>query len=397
MSDEQPGTVNEQSPNGNTKKRNHLILKIILILLTMGLATFFYWFFVLRFQQSTDNAYVDGNAVMLMSPQDGIVVAIYADNTQYVEQGQLLVELDTILYQLTFNKAQVDLALAARQVKQMWEDVQQRKADVLLREAEVTRTQQDYDNRYGLKGTQAISKEDLTHAEADLAVSKANLNLAQHQLDSAKASLGSPPYEQQPIIQNAKIALRNAYIQLQRCEILAPVSGIVAQRTVQVGEFITTARTLMSIIPTDQIWINANFKETQLSPLRIGQPVRIKSDVYGSKAIFNGKVQGIVAGTGSVFSLIPPQNATGNWIKIVQRVPVRISLDPEELKKHPLFLGLSNYVTIDIRNQEGLRLSDHPIFTPRFSTPVFDVSMRPVDDLIEKILKHNLNIPQEAQ
>lgn len=386
----------KQNSLANKKKRNRVIFQILFVLLLIGLLAFLYWFFILQFEESTDDAYVDGNAVVLMAPQEGIVTTIYADNTQYVQQGQLLIELDTTNYQLNFDKARVDLALAARQVRQLWEDVQQRKADISLRGAEVRRAKQDFDNRAALQNTQAISKEDLTHAESDLAVAQANLNVAEHQLDAAMASLGPPPYEQQPLILNAKIAMRNAYVQLSRCKILAPASGVVAQRTVQVGEFITSTRALLSIIPTEQLWVNANFKETQLSQIRIGQPVKMTSDIYGSQAIYRGKVEGIVAGTGSVFSLIPPQNATGNWIKIVQRVPVRITLDPEQLTSHPLFLGLSNYVTVDISDVTGLQLAEKPLFTPRFETPVFNVNMDVVDQQIQEIIEENLAIRKDV-
>lgn len=379
----------------NNKKRNWVIFKIILVILLLSLVSFFYWFFVLQFEESTDDAYVDGNAVILMSPQEGIVTSIYTDNTQYVEQGQLLIELDSTNYQLAFDKACVDLALAARQVKQLIKEVEQHQATVALRQAEVKRTTQDYENRAALRNTQAISKEDLTHAEADLSVAQANLNLARHQLEASEASLGAPPYTQQPLILNAAIALHQSFVQLKRCKVLAPLSGLVAQRTIQVGEFVTSTKALLSIIPVEPLWINANFKETQLKGIRIGQPVKIKTDLYGSTFIFKGKVEGIVSGTGSVFSLIPPQNATGNWIKIVQRVPVRIQIDQKDLEAHPLFLGLSNNVTVDITDQTGLRLADFPLSFPRFQTPVFTIDRTEINELIHHIIKQNLDFPEE--
>ncbi|WP_068471339.1 HlyD family efflux transporter periplasmic adaptor subunit [Candidatus Protochlamydia phocaeensis] len=382
---------NIEENNNNKTKRNGILLKVFLVLILLSILTFLYWYFFIRFHETTNDAYVNGNNVNLMAPQNGITVSIYADNTDFVKQGQLLVELDTTTYQLAFDKAQVDLALAARQVRQLWEDTKQRDADVLLREAELKRAHQDFENRNALRNTQAISKEDLTHAQADLEVARAALHSAQHQQESAQASLGSTPIEEHPLIRNAEIALREAYVNLQRCEILAPVSGYVAQRNVQVGEWVTPTRALLSIIPLDEIWIDANFKETELSDIRIDQPVSIVSDLYGSDVVYHGKVVGMQAGTGSVFSLIPPQNATGNWIKIVQRVPVRISLDKQELQQHPLVLGLSVHVNVDTSDQSGLQLAEKPLYSPRFITPVFDITMQPVDQLIQSIIQQNLH------
>lgn len=372
-------------------KRNRVLLKTFAALVLVGLLTFAYWYFFVRLYKSTDDAYVNGNAIMLMAPESGITVAIYADNTNYVQQGQLLVELDPILYRLAFDKAQVDLALAARQVQQLWEDVQQRKADLTLRETELRRAREDFEDRAGLQHTQAISKEDFSHARADHEVAQATVNVAHHQLESAIAALGSTPLEKHPLIENAKIALRNSYVDLVRRKILAPAEGWIAQRRVQVGEWVTATRALLSLIPLNQIWVDANFKETQLERIRIGQPVTLTTDMYGSGVVYHGKVQGIVAGTGSVFSLIPPQNATGNWIKIVQRVPVRIALDPQEVKEHPLLLGLSVYATVDTTDLSGLQLADQPLYAPQFSTTVFDVDMRPTEILIQSIIQSNLN------
>lgn len=374
----------------NKKRRNHVVIKIILIFLLIGGLWFSYWYFYSRFYASTDDAYVNGNSVTLMSAVPGITVALYADNTNYIEQNQLLVELDTTTYQLAFNRAQVELASKTRQVRQLWEDVKENQANVALKKVELQRTLEDYESRYELKNTEAISREDLNHARANYEVAQASVNLEEHKLDAAISTLGTTLLDDHPLIQGAVVALKEAYVNLMRCEILSPVAGMVAQRNVQVGEWITQTRALMSIIPLDQIWIDANFKETQVGDIRIGQPVTITSDIYGSKIVYHGKVQGIVAGTGSVFSLIPPQNATGNWIKIVQRVPVRIILEPEEIKAHPLFLGLSTYVTVDISDTSGPQLADRPIYSAQLTTNVFTIDMQPVNELIQEIIKNNL-------
>ncbi len=378
------------------KKRNHVIFKILLSFLLIGGLWFSYWYFYSRFYESTNDAYVNGNSVTLMSAVPGITVAIYTDNAEFVEQNQLLVELDITTYELAFHKAQVELATKTRQVRQLWEDVRENEADVALKKVDLQRTLEDYESRLQLKNTEAISREDLTHAYANYGVAQSAVKLAEHKLHAAIATLGTTTLDEHPLIQEAAVVLKEAYVNLMRCEILAPVSGMVAQRNVQVGEWITQTRALMSIIPLNQIWIDANFKETQLGNIRIGQPVTVTSDIYGSKVVYHGKVQGIVAGTGSIFSLIPPQNATGNWIKIVQRVPVRIDLDPEEIKAHPLFLGLSTYVTVDVSDISGPQLADRPLYLPQLTTNAFTVDMKPVNELIQDIIKDNLHYLRQS-
>ncbi|MBS4163331.1 Multidrug export protein EmrA [Candidatus Protochlamydia amoebophila] len=396
MTEKEPTTTNEDfsSPNLdllNKKKRNKVFLKIFFVFLLLTILTTIYWYLFIRFHESTDDAYVNGNIVNLMSPEQGTITAIYADNTDFVKQGQLLIELDPTLYQLAFEQAQVELAVAVREVQQLYEAVQQKKAALELKQADLKRAQEDFESRNSLRNTEAISIEDLNHAQANLTVAQAATNLSKHELNSAIAAIGSTSLENHPNIQNKEIALKQAYVNLKRCKILAPVSGFISQRKIQVGEWVSTTRFLLSIIPLDQIWIDANFKETELRDIRIGQPVTVKSDMYGSSVLYHGKVLGVLAGTGSVFSLIPPQNATGNWIKIVQRIPVRISLDSNELKQFPLFLGLSTYVVVDTKNQLGDRLASKPVFNPILTTSVYEIPMQPVQELIDSIIQANLN------
>jgi membrane fusion protein (multidrug efflux system) len=384
----------EQNKNNKNYKKTKIILKITLLLLLIGLLAFLYWFYFIRFRSWTDDAYVNGNLIVLMSPQPGIAVTIFADDTDYVEQGQILMQLDTTTFELEFERAKVALALAARQVKQLQEEVEQRKANVVLQKANLIKAQQDYESRANIGNQEAVSREDVSHAQANLEVAQASFNLARHQLESAFAALGNTSLERHPTIENAKVALRQAFVNLNRTRILAPVSGFVAQRTIQLGEWVTTTRALMSIIPLHQLWVDANFKETELVNVRLGQPVSMTTDFYGPNVVFHGKVDGIEAGTGSVFSLLPPQNASGNWIKVVQRLPVRIYLDPNELKNHPLRLGLSVYTTIDTSNVAGKMLSEMPPFNPKFETPVFVVQMQQIEELIQEIVFNNLSLNQ---
>jgi len=376
--------------NNPVEKRNGVLRAIALFIAAFAIPIFLYWILYLRFYTSTNDAYVEGNAVILMAPINGIVVGIYADDNNYVKEGEVIIKLDQTNYQLAYNAAIIQLALASRDVKQLWENVRQRKADLALKKAELLKTQQDLASRQSLIGSQAVSTEDFQHAQANQSIAQAAVHVAEDQLQAAIASLGSTVLEAHPSIDKAKVALKEAYTNLYRCNILAPVSGYVAQRRVQVGEFVDTTKALLSIIQLDDVWVTANFKETQLGEVRIGQPATIESDFYGSRVIFDGIVQGIGAGTGSQFSLIPPQNATGNWIKIVQRIPVRILLSKEQVKKHPLLLGLSMYVSVSVKDQSGLRLALQPPPTLQYKTSVFEVPLDSIDSIIEEIVNLNL-------
>lgn len=373
----------------NHNKRHGVFVKVTLALLLLGLGAFFYWYFFLRLSEWTEDAYVGGNTVNLMASQEGIVTIIIPDDTNYVEQGQLLVQLDTTLFRLDFDQAKERLALAARQVRELHAGAQQKQANVTLRQAEVKRAREDYERRSSAS-VRAIGVEDLQHSKTALDVADAALNVSQHELTAALAALGTTRLEDHPTIQNAAFILRQAYVKLHRTALLAPVSGFIAQRHVQVGEWVASNRPLMSIVPLNQIWVDANFKETELTNICLGQPVKLTADLYGSHVVYHGKVDGIVAGTGGVFSLLPPQNATGNWIKIVQRVPVRIYLNPEEVRRHPLFLGLSMYTQVDTTNQDGVKLDFEVMAKPKFETDVYEVNMGLIDKMIEDIIASNL-------
>lgn len=373
-------------------KRNRILLGLTLFFLLLGLVVFFYWYYVLRSEVTTNDAYVAGNIINVMSAQAGNAIAVYADDTDYVKQGQLLVQLDPTNYEINYERLKTALALAARQIKQLIEQTQQARAELVVRKANLARAREDFERRQSISDLKAVSKEEINHARLTMEASEASVSLAQHQLNSTLASLGNPPFDQHPTIQQAAVALREAYIALQRCQILAPATGFIAKRSVQVGEWITPNRLLMSIIPTNQIWIDANFKETEVRDIRIGQPAIVEVDLYGSDVVYHGKVEGIEAGTGSAFSLIPPQNATGNWIKIVQRLPVRISLNPEELQANPLRIGLSTYVTVDITNKNGQVLNKTTLLKPKFTTSIYNIPIQPVEDLIQEIIQNNFQL-----
>ncbi len=372
-----------------TKKRNFILICMLILLTGAAIWWCVTWWLVYRNYESTDDAYIGGNMVVLSSRQDGSVIAIHVDDTVYVKQGDVLVQLDSADYLENFNQKKDSLALAARHVVGLDEDVQQQKANVLLQEAKHERAALDASSRGALVDSEAIAVEDFQHATADLQIAKASLELARHQLKAAQAALGSTELAEHPMIENAKSELKVAYLRWQRCTIKAPVTGYIAKRNVQLGQTVGAGTSLMAIVPLDAIWVDANFKETQLEKIRIGQPVQLRADIYGSAVVFNAKVAGLIPGSGSVFSLLPPQNASGNWIKIVQRVPVRIYLDQEEMKKYPLVLGLTVYTTIDISDTTGLMLADKPI-EQLTRTDVFEIDMHPVETIISEILKANL-------
>lgn len=379
------------------EKRNRVVGYFLVFFTLTGLMVFVIWWFVFYNRETTDDAYVGGNMVIVTSRQEGSVIAYYADDTDYVEQGQLLVELDPTDDLLAFEEKKAALEIAARQVREMYEDVKQREADVMLKEAVYHRSLTDYKNRMALVGSEAISKEDYIHSHADLNVAKASLDLSKHQLDAAKSKIGRTSLKDHPLIEQSKVNIREAYLALKRCSIFAPVSGYVAKRNVQAGQSIKTTTPLLAILPLEDIWVDANYKETQLKNIRIGQKVEINADMYGNSVVYHATVGGIQGGSGSVFSLLPPQNASGNWIKIVQRVPVRIYLDPEEVKKYPLFLGLSVYVKIFVGDTDGLVLAQKTPVKAVMKTDVFEISLDDLEPIINEIVESNLGFAPEAE
>lgn len=391
MSDEEVKNSNEGESNGSRRLR--IASYVVLGFFIAGIVALAVWWFEFRDFESTDDAYVAGNMVWLSSRQDGTVISYYADDTDFVEMGQLLVKLDPTDFLLAFEQHKTSLALAARQVSGLFQQVQQSRASVKVEQANYEKALMDFENRNGLVDSQAISKEDFQHVQTDLAAKVALVELSRHQLKAAEVALGTTELRHHPIIEDAIARLKESYLALQRCAILSPVTGFVAKRSVQAGQTVKAAAPLMSIIPLDNLWINANYKETQLENIRIGQPVHISADIYGSDVDYHGTVAGIIGGSGSVFSVLPPQNASGNWIKIVQRVPVRINLDPKEIKANPLFLGLSVYVTTKIVDTSGAMLASVPSEKVQAKTTVFDIPLDELNILIEKIIQTNF-IPE---
>lgn len=360
--------------------------RVTFVLIAIALIWLCYWFFYLRFHEYTDDAYANGNLVNINPAVSGSVVAFYADNTDLVCKGQLLVELDPTPYQVEYEKELAALAAVVLEVRQIYEAVNTNRANVESKKTALLKAQYDFENRQKLVAARAVSDEEFIHARDAFDIAKSELALAESQLQSAMDAAGPGPWEQHPRIEERKGNVRTAFYRRVHCSIYAPVAGHIAQRAAEVGQWAATNTNLMAIVPSDYVWVDANFKETQLAYMRIGQPARVWFDLYGSHVEFHGKVLGIASGSGSVFSIIPPQNATGNWIKILQRLAVRISLDPKTLEKYPTRLGISAEVSVNITDQNLPMLAEIPSTKPVSTTNVFDIDMAPVEQIMDAIV-----------
>jgi membrane fusion protein (multidrug efflux system) len=357
-----------------------------------------------RHHQNTDNAYVAGNVVQITPQMGGTVVAIGADDTDFVKAGQVLVKLDGADARVALDQAEAQLAQTVREVRTLFANnstlkaqVQTREADLSRMQTDAARAQQDLQRRAPLVASGAIGKEEFQHAQAQatsaqsaVAAAQSAVTAAREQLSASQTQTDGTTVPAHPNVQRAAAKVREAYLALQRLELLAPVDGHVAKRGVQLGQRVPAGAPLMTLVALNQLWVDANFKESQLDTIRIGQPAEMEADVYGTQVIYHGTVLGLGAGTGAAFALLPAQNATGNWIKIVQRVPVRIAIDAKDLTDHPLRVGLSMDVTIDTADQKGKTLTDVPRTAPASVTKVFETQSHAADQRVERIIAANL-------
>ena len=378
-------------------------LSVISIAVLLGLGFGGFEWFINRHYEETDNAYVQGNVIQITPQIGGTVTAILADDTDYVKAGAPLVQLDPADSQVALDQAEANLAQTVRQVRTLYANNGGLAAQIALREADMARAQtdiaratEDLSRRQSLVGNGAVSKEELGHTQSQLAgaqsalsAAKAGVVAAREQLASNQALTDGTTIEAHPSVLAAAAKVREAYLVAQRATLLAPLDGYVAKRTVQLGQRVAAGTPLMSLIALNQLWVDANFKEVQLRDIRIGQPVTLTADIYGKKVEYKGTVAGLGAGTGAAFALLPAQNATGNWIKVVQRVPVRIALDPAELAKNPLRVGLSMQATVDITDQSGRALSEASQATSSVQTQVFDTIDTQANAEVRKIIAAN--------
>ncbi|MEX3612321.1 MAG: HlyD family secretion protein [Burkholderia sp.] len=353
----------------NNAKRKRMMTLLAIIILIAAIAYGLYYFLVARFHESTDDAYVNGNVVQITPQVTGTVIAVNADDTQTVTAGAPLVVLDPADAQVALQQAEANLAQAVRQVRGLFINDDQYRAQVALRESDLSKAQDDLRRRLAIAQTGAVSQEEISHARDAVKAAQASVDAAQQQLASNRALTANTTIADHPNVLAAAAKVRDAYLNNARNTLPATVTGYVAKRSVQVGQRVAPGSPLMSVVPLNAVWVDANFKEVQLTHMRIGQPVELTADIYGSSVKYHGKVVGFSAGTGSAFSLLPAQNATGNWIKVVQRLPVRIVIDPKELKQHPLRIGLSMQVDVDIKDDNGGQLG--PVPNTVYQTNVF--------------------------
>lgn len=374
----------------NEKKRKTLLAAITLAFIAAGVAYAAYYQAVLSKVQQTDNAYVGGNLVSLSSQVTGNVTEIRADETQMVQAGAPLIQLDAADADIALQQADARLGAAVRQQRQRYADVAQYDATIALRQLQLKHAESDLARRAPLAADHTVSGEEVDHARQAVDDARAALAVAVKQEEAAKAGVSGVSVALHPAVQAARADYVQAWLAARRNTILAPVSGYVAKRSVQIGARATPGTALMAIVPLDQLWVDANFKESELDNIRVGQPAKVEADMYGGKVTFHGRVVGLSAGTGSAFALLPAQNASGNWIKVVQRLPVRIALDPQELKAHPLRIGLSTTVSVDISHTDGPVLGAAMPPTPVYTTQALNQPLQQAASAADAIISHNL-------
>lgn len=387
MSDDGKPTADQEQPQPQRSYRFLWIFGGALLLVGVAIAS--YEFLVGRYHVKTDDAYVNGDLIRLAPQISGTVIAINADETQPVRQGQPLVQLDPHDAAVALTQARANLAEAVRYVIQLFNAEQQAEATVAAQKAQLTLGRQTLTRDRGLLGTHGVSQQDIERDEEAARNAEAGLKQAQAALASARAAIVGTQPETHPRVLLAEANLRAAWLTNARTQVLAPVSGYVMRRTVQLGQQVAPATDMLAMAPLESVWINANFKETQLEKLRIGQPVSVTTDIYGSHYRYHGRVLGLTGGTGAALAVLPSENATGNWIKIVQRLPVRIGLDPRELREHPLFLGLSTTVNVDVHDRSGTSLSQHPAWPAALVTDVYAAQDAGVESEIAQIVSEN--------
>jgi len=375
-----------ETPEANPQKRKRMLIILAVIFLVAAAAYGVHWYTYGRSHEGTDDAYVAGNLIRITPRVAGTVVAVLADDTSRVKRGQVLVRLDDTDARLALDKAEADLAETVRRISQLYKDRDQQQANLVAKQHIYAQAEADYERRAKAVAVQAVSREDAEHAKAARDTAKAELDLAQAKLAAANAAVAGTTVESHPAVKQAETRVREAWLALNRCVIRAPEDGEVGQRSVQIGQQVAPGMSLMALVPMHQLWVEANYKEDQLHGMVIGQPVTLTSDLYGGSVTYHGSVVGLSPGTGSVFALLPAQNASGNWIKIVQRLPVRIALDPKELDQHPLRVGLSMKVEVDT----GAAGKTETLPPVGFETPVYQDDLKGADARIRAIVAANL-------
>ena len=387
-------TVDQLADAPPPNKRRRVLVIIGLIFLVIGVAWAAYYVLVLSIRERTDDAYVNGNKVVISAQVPGTVIAVLTDDTQLVKAGQVLVRLDAVDSEVALARAASALGQAVRQVRQQRADADQYDSVIATRKLELARAQADLAKREPLLPQNAIAPEEVRHGRETVALARAALTQAERQAAAAHALVDGTNVQDNPAVLQAKAAYRDAWIAAQRNAVVAPVTGYVADRSVQLGQHIQAGQALMTVVPLNNLWVDANFKEVQLRHLRIGQPAEVRSDLYGGSFIYHGHVQGMSAGTGASFALLPAQNASGNWIKVVQRVPVRIQIDDADLTKSPLRVGLSATVTVDTTSRSGSVLAGQSADQAVGITQVYTQDLDKANAEADAVVRRNLGLKE---
>ncbi len=381
-------TPADDKPKKNGRRKWYL-LGLAAVFILVAVAYGLYYFLVAQFYAQTNDAYVHGNRVMLTSQRAGTVTAIHADDTDLVHAGDTVIELDDTDVDNELERASAKLASTVRQVHQLFAQGDEQQATVALRRTELEQARRDYNRDSRLRKVHGVTEKAFEHSRSAYNQAQSQLTAAQARLTELKAQTDGTTLRDHPDVQQAAAALRTAYLNVRRSAVPAPVTGYIAQRDVQLGQKVDPSRPMLSIVPIDHVWVNANFKETQLAAMRIGQPATVTADFYGDDVLYHGHVAGLSPGTGAAFELLPPQNASGNWIKIVRRLPVRIVLDDDDLGKHPLRLGLSMAVSVDLHDTSGQPLATDPPDDTRYQTDVYRQREDGAQRIIDRIIAVN--------
>jgi membrane fusion protein (multidrug efflux system) len=365
------------APKASARRRKRLFTLLAAVIVVIAVLWFFYWLLIGSARIFTDDAYVQADTAQVTALVAGPIVAAPAGETQFVRKGEVVAVIDPADYRLAEARAQAQLGQAERKVQGYYanedvaaaqsearsSDLSRSQAQLASARSDLVRAEAEYARRRSLAGTGAVSADELTEAqnhrqtaqaavtaaEAALGQARANVSAAGAQRQAARVLVQGADLTTNPEVAAARAQLNQAQLDLQRTVVRAPVDGIIAKKIIEIGQRVPAGAELMTVVPIQTAYVDANFKEVQLRKLHVGSPVVLTSDLYGGGVKFHGKVVGVAGGSGAAFALIPAQNATGNWIKVVQRVPVRISLDPKELEKHPLRVGLSMKATVDVR------------------------------------------------
>jgi membrane fusion protein (multidrug efflux system) len=382
----------ETSPEAPTGRRRKVLTLIAVVFIVIGLLWGLFWLLVLSKRERTDDAYVNGNKVVISPQVSGTVIAVLADDTQFVKAGQVLVRMDPVDAETALARSASALGQSVRQVRQQKLTAGQYDSMIATRRLELVRAESDLAKREPLLADRAIAPEEVRHARESVLMARAALTQAERQATASHALVDGTDVEDNPAVLQAKAAYRDAWIAAQRNAVVAPVSGYVAERSVQLGQHVAAGQALMTVIPLNTLWVDANFKEVQLRHLRIGQAAEVRSDLYGGSFLYHGHVKGMAAGTGAAFALLPAQNASGNWIKVVQRVPVRVQVDDADLAKMPLRVGLSATVTVDTTNEDGPVLAKEAADQPVGDTQVYMPDLEKANAEADAVVRRNLGV-----